>query len=176
MPSEKQINANRQNAQRSTGPQTPEGKTVAAQNSFKHGIYAAQGLFPGESQAEFDLHRDQIFAEYKPVGPTEKHLTKRIVRLTWRLEHSDRTQIAAVNSLHYSHRNKSVIKLPGILKPKIIDSQPPPDLELGDITVKDFANAKVINNLLMHERRIENSLFRTIAELDRKQVMRKMGL
>ncbi len=176
MASEKQIEANRLNASKSTGPKTSEGKSTVAQNSFKHGMYAAQSLFPGESQAEFDLHRDQIYEEYEPVGTIEKHLTERIAMHLWRLRHSNRTQIAAVNSLHYSHKNSAVRHLGAILRPNKDGSPPPPDLELGDITVKDFANAKVIDNLLMHERRIENSLFKTIAELERKQMIRKMEI
>ncbi len=94
----------------------------------------------------------------------------------WRLRHINRTQIAAVNSLHYSYNNKPVIRgLDAILKPKN-DSPPPTDLELGNVTVKDFANSKVIDNLLMHERRLENSLFKTIAELERKQMIRKLDM
>ena len=40
MASPAQIAANRTNAQRSTGPTSPEGKARAASNSFKHGLYA----------------------------------------------------------------------------------------------------------------------------------------
>ncbi|HEG43629.1 MAG TPA: hypothetical protein ENH94_06230 [Phycisphaerales bacterium] len=173
MATEKQINANRQNASKSTGPKTPQGKAAVSQNSFKHGMYAAQGLFPGESRAEFDLHRDQIYEEYNPVGTIEKHLVELIAIHLWRLRHSNRTQIAAVNSLHHSHNNSVIRGLDAFLKPKN-DKTPPPDLELGQIAVKDFTNSKVIGNLLMHERRIENSLFKTIAELERRQMIRKM--
>ena len=175
MSTQKQINANRQNASKSTGPQTPEGKSTASQNSFKHGMYAAQGLFPGESRAEFDLHRDQIYEEYNPVGTIEKHLTELIAIHLWRLRHSNRTQIAAVNSLHHSHNTSVIRGLDAFLKPKN-DKTPPPDLELGQIAVKDFTNSKVIGNLLMHERRIENSLYKAIEQLERKQMIRKLEM
>ncbi|HEG43183.1 MAG TPA: hypothetical protein ENH94_03945 [Phycisphaerales bacterium] len=174
MATEKQINANRQNSLKSTGPNTPEGKSAVAQNSFKHGMYAAQGAFPGESQAEFDLHRDRIFEEYHPESPTEIMYTHRIASLSWRLRRSDRVQLAAVNSLHHSHRNKPVIKLPSMLRPKKDDSPPPPDLELGDVIVKDFADAKVLDSLLMYERRIENSLYKAILEMQRLKMIKKL--
>ena len=121
-----------------------------------------------------DRHRDQIFAEYHPEGRTETVLVERIANLSWRLLRSNRILLAAVNSLHHSHRNKPVIKLPAFLKPQKDDSPPPPDLELGDVTVNDFANAKVLDSLLMHERRIENSLYKAILEMQRIKLIKKL--
>jgi len=39
MASQKQIDANRRNAERSTGPRTPEGKAIVKNNALKHGLY-----------------------------------------------------------------------------------------------------------------------------------------
>ena len=38
--SEKQIAANRRNAKKSIGPNTPEGKAVASHNAIKHGLHS----------------------------------------------------------------------------------------------------------------------------------------
>ncbi|HEG44567.1 MAG TPA: hypothetical protein ENH94_11015 [Phycisphaerales bacterium] len=173
MTTPRQLHANRQNALKSTGPTTPEGKSATAQNAVKHGLLTSQNIINGESKDDFDLHREQLFEEFNPETPIENHLVQRIVTLTWRLKRAYRAQTAAVNSLHHSHRNKPVVKLPGIMRPKN-DSPPPPDHELGDVTVKDTANYKVIDNLLLQERRIENSLYKTFAELERKQLIRKI--
>ena len=175
MSTQKQIDANRKNSLKSTGPKTPKGKAAVSQNSFKHGIYAVQATFPGESQAEYDDHHDRIFAEYNPEDSTEIILVERIATLSWRLRRSNRIQLAAVNSLHNSYRNSSARRLSSLLKPKNDDTPPPPDLELGDITVKDFANSKVIDGLLMHERRIENSLYKAILEMQRRQLIKKLN-
>ena len=48
-----QIQANRQNAQKSTGPRTPQGKAVVAQNALKHGLLARQAVIVGEDQGQF---------------------------------------------------------------------------------------------------------------------------
>jgi hypothetical protein len=43
MATEKQIEANRRNAQRSTGPRTAAGKSFSSRNSFRHGLSIADG-------------------------------------------------------------------------------------------------------------------------------------
>jgi hypothetical protein len=48
MATEKQIRANRANAQRSTGPRTGAGKLKSSRNAFRHGLSASMPL---------DLHR-----------------------------------------------------------------------------------------------------------------------
>jgi len=49
-----QIAANRANAQHSTGPRTPEGKTASSMNALKHGADAASVVIPGEDPAQYD--------------------------------------------------------------------------------------------------------------------------
>ncbi len=175
MASEKQINANRQNASKSTGPKTLAGKSSVGKNAIKHGLTSSQNLIKGESQAEFDLHSEQLYKEHDPIGSMETHLVERIITLIWRLKRVIRAQTTALNALHYSHKKRDR-RLDAILKRNKPDSPPPPDHEFGEVTVKDTANYKVIDNLLLQERRLENSLFRSIAELERKQMIRKINM
>jgi hypothetical protein len=48
------------------------------------------------------------------------------------------------------------------------------DLTLGRVVVKDFANSRVLDRLLMYERRIEHSLFRTMRELQQLRLLREL--
>ena len=48
MASEEQNRANHQNAQKSTGPKTPEGKAAVHLNATKHGLLSKEILLPGE--------------------------------------------------------------------------------------------------------------------------------
>ena len=55
--SQKQIDANRRNAKKSTGPKTKEGKAKSAMNSIKYGIYSDKYLIKDESPVEFQNYR-----------------------------------------------------------------------------------------------------------------------
>ena len=58
MSTKAQINANRQNAQKSTGPQTDEGKAVVSQNAVSPGLFAAEAVITGEDPADYELVQD----------------------------------------------------------------------------------------------------------------------
>ena len=64
----RQIEANRRNATKSTGPQTPHGKAVVALNAVQHGILSRQAVIQGESEAELDK---RLRGQLAPVGELE---------------------------------------------------------------------------------------------------------
>ncbi len=92
MATKAQTSANRVNSQKSTGPQTPEGKAVVSQNAVKHGLFADETVINGEDQAAFDLRREAMLGEMWPVGVMESMLAERIVSLSWRLQRTERMQ------------------------------------------------------------------------------------
>ena len=57
MASQQQIDADRANALKSTGPKTPEGKAIVSQNALKHGLTAQNACVTDEDQDEFDATR-----------------------------------------------------------------------------------------------------------------------
>jgi len=170
MTTEARIHANRLNAQKSTGPNTPQGKAVVSQNALKHGLSARHDVITSESQAEFDLHRDALLAELDPLSPMESMLANRIVSLSWRLKRADLIQNQAFDALHEESTAKPFPALTRLLTPENQD----PDLILGRIALKDFSNERVLDRLLMYERRIEHSLYRTILELQRLHLLRTL--
>jgi hypothetical protein len=85
MTSARQIEANRRNATRSTGPRTPEGKAVVARNALKHGLLAREILIRGERGEDLAAFARRLRDRLKPLGELELLLVDRIVAAAWRL-------------------------------------------------------------------------------------------
>lgn len=77
MATQKQIDANRQNAARSTGPKTDEGKAVTRYNAVTHG-FRSKGLdlIPKENAEAFQAKLDAWDADYRPTNQTEARLVR----------------------------------------------------------------------------------------------------
>jgi hypothetical protein len=90
--SERPAEANRQNALVSTGPRTPEGKTIAALNARKHGLLSREVLLPGEDENALRKLRERLQTELQPVGEVEALLVDRIAAACWRLRRLNRVE------------------------------------------------------------------------------------
>jgi hypothetical protein len=79
--SSRKIEANCRNAQRSTGPKTPEGKAKSSQNSITHGIFVKKFLSRAtpETVAEIEALAAGLREHYQPVGMLEEFLVQKIV-------------------------------------------------------------------------------------------------
>jgi len=66
-----QINANRANALKSTGPRSAEGKSASRFNALKHGIDAASVVIPGEDPADYDALAADYHRDFRPESPSE---------------------------------------------------------------------------------------------------------
>ncbi len=98
MASDKQNAANRRNSDKSTGPQTEEGKNKSRFNAVKHGLTAKLiDVLPDEDKAEFDKRLD-IFVSARPnASPEQVVLMKRIVSADWKLDRLDQAQVANIS-------------------------------------------------------------------------------
>ncbi len=86
MTSPAQLEANRANAQHSTGPVSEAGKQTVSQNSLKHGLTGkVHAALPGEEQA-FEKHCQGYLQTYAPVGVPEQELVRNIAENYWRLK------------------------------------------------------------------------------------------
>ena len=83
MSSQAQINANRRNAQKSTGPKSLEGKAVCSQNALKSGIYAFSHVIRGEDQAELEALKAAFLEQHEPADPTQLALVDTLIAAEW---------------------------------------------------------------------------------------------
>jgi len=84
MASKRQIEANRENAKKSCGPRTAEGKAISSMNALKTGVFAKYLLLPDDNADEFGRLRVDVHREWQPLGATETSLVERLVALLWR--------------------------------------------------------------------------------------------
>ncbi len=98
--SPKRLEANRCNAQRSTGPRTPAGKARVKFNALKHGLLAKSVILPIRSRSEKRSHFDALLAqlidELKPVGILEDMLVEKIAVSYWRLRRALRAEAGEI--------------------------------------------------------------------------------
>ena len=92
MASKKQIQANRRNALKSTGPKTPQGKASAHLNATRHGLLSQEVLLPGEDEDALKELAERLRAELQPVGEMESLLVERIIDAVWRLRRLSRVE------------------------------------------------------------------------------------
>ena len=84
--------ANRRNAQRSTGPRTIEGKRRTSQNALKHGLCAAVAIPPCEDAPTFSMFLNELRREMQPVTVMQNILFPQIANLIWRLRRLPKAQ------------------------------------------------------------------------------------
>jgi hypothetical protein len=85
MTSFRQIEANRRNALRSTGPKTEEGKRQSRRNARRHGLTAATVIDGLEDSEDYRAFEAAVIADYDARTAVERELVLRLASLLWRL-------------------------------------------------------------------------------------------
>src|SRR5215467_1238030 len=85
MISEIRVAANRANAQKSTGPSTPEGKARVAQNACTHGLRSRHAVLLMENHHEYQALLNSLHAEWQPATLTEHDLVEQMAVNQWKI-------------------------------------------------------------------------------------------
>src|SRR5271166_4385717 len=85
MTSFRQIEANRRNARKSTGPITEEGKQRSRCNAVRHGLTAETVIGALEDAEDYQAFEATIIADYNAQSAVERELVLRLASLLWRL-------------------------------------------------------------------------------------------
>ncbi|WP_165064606.1 hypothetical protein [Paludisphaera rhizosphaerae] len=95
---EAQIRANRENAQKSTGPKTEAGKARARMNALKHGLRSkSPSVLPHEDPAELEARINLWVADWGPRNAIERALVERAAKASWALERAERYEAALIS-------------------------------------------------------------------------------
>jgi hypothetical protein len=161
MATRKQRAANRANAQKSTGPISPEGKAAVRLNALKHGLAAESAVIFEEDMDAFHVLLDAFLGQLHPDGPLETALVEQIVTAQWRL-----ARCRGIET--------------GLFELRLVDYE-------EDLDGKEYGNLKchhklahvfhkntdTLSTLSRYEARIERSFFRALHELQRLQAARE---
>jgi len=165
MTSQKQIEANRRNALKSTGPRSAEGKARVARNALKHGLLSHDMLIMGENAEELELFREAMMADLAPEGHVEVYLADRMVSCAWRLRRAGQLERDIINGKMLDEvrsRARSPQAYVGV-----------PDPMPGPIAAETLWKEDTYDKISRYERYIEHGLYKALHELQRLQAVRR---
>jgi hypothetical protein len=99
MSSLKQIEANRRNAIKSTGPTTPEGKARSRCNAVRHGLTAETVIDVLENAEDYQAFEAAVIADYDAESAVERELVLRLASVLWRLRRASGIETALFKSV-----------------------------------------------------------------------------
>ena len=161
MTTDKQIEANRRNAQKSTGPKTDSGRNTSSMNALRHGLTAQNVTFSDEEAVHFEEFRKGIIADLSPQGALEKQLAERAVICWWRLNRVYSMEVEITKEREKSASN------PFVSGPSFLGEKPGPGFIYESLIVG------ALQHLVRYESALERSLQRALHDLQRIQARRR---
>ena len=109
MTSYRQIEANRRNALKSTGPKSEQGKQASRCNAVRHGLTAETVIGALEDAEDYKAFEAAITADYDAQSAVERELVLRLANLLWRLRRATtiETGLFEIQADHLSNFRKA---------------------------------------------------------------------
>ena len=162
MASQKQIEANRRNAQKSTGPKTPEGKARSSMNALRHGLTAENTVTQGEDENEFNQVQTDFYDHLQPQGPVEAHLVLEVVNASWRLRRMHMLETGVFDLRFMDLEEKMEEDYEGTSD----------QTRKALIYREDTKGPNTLDKLSRYQARAERSFYKALHELERLQSLR----
>ena len=159
---EAQLTANRENAQHSTGPRTPEGRKRSSLNAFRHGLTGQIIIHTPEDEQAFKKHCNGIREALAPVGALELDLAQAVAEDRWRLNRAR----ALENSIFARGQGEHLHEISG--HPEVATA-----FAQGRVWMD---HAHELHLLTTYENRIRRSVEKNTAELRALQAERKAAI
>jgi hypothetical protein len=153
MISDKQLEANRRNAQNSTGPKTIEGKAQSSRNNQRHGLTGQINILPTEDREAHDAFCYQLTDSLEPETPMEHQFALSVAEDSWRL---NRARAIENNMFALGHEGERR------------------EIQIALADAQTFqAQAHHFQLLTIYEQRINRNLQRNLKQLQELQAERK---
>jgi hypothetical protein len=161
MLSEKQLEANRANAQKSTGPRTADGKKRSSLNATRHGFTGQTVVLPEEDLVAFNTFTKGIVESFTPVAATEIQLAQSYAGYQWRIN-----RLAAVETTMFTL---------GLMEDNAENLNiEHPQIHIAASYAKTFrSQAAEFGRLAMYNQRLENSASKVLKQLKELQTARR---
>ncbi len=151
--SEKQLEANRRNAERSTGPTSAAGKARSSRNNLRHGLTGQINILPTEDREAHDRFCNELVDSLKPETPMEQQFAHSIAEDNWRL---NRARAIENNMFALGHQGERR------------------ELQVALADARTFqAQANQFQLLTIYEQRINRTLQRNLKQLQELQADRR---
>lgn len=144
--------ANKANAQLSTGPTSEAGKKTSSLNALRHGLTGQVVIMPHDDLLAYRRHVQSFIDEYQPSGASEEHLVQSLADTAWRLNRA-----AALESNVLALNATGADKLDNALS----------------VAAALESQTKALSNLSMHSQRLSRQFERTLALLRTIQAQRR---
>lgn len=157
---EAKLEANRENAQRSTGPRTDEGKARSALNAGRHFLTGQTVVMPGDSLEIYAAFSKAFREEWQPIGQTERNLVQTLSDTQWRIHRALAFELGIYANGHDRLGNK-------------IDTDRPEVHEALTASLVQVDLSKELDRISRHSSRLKREYHATLQELQNLQVLRK---
>jgi hypothetical protein len=160
MLSEKQLAANRANAQHSTGPKTESGKKISSLNALRHNLTGQVTAMTEEDRIAHDKFSAGIIRSLAPEGDLELQFAQRIATDSWRLNRASAIE-DNLFALGFTDHAEEI-------------STEHPQVHAALTAAKTFqANSKYLELLTLYEQRLNRGIEKNLAQLQALQATRK---
>ena len=149
-----QIQANRLNAQTSTGPRSAEGKSASRFNAFKHGRDAESLVIPGEDPEALAELTAEYYEQFHPEGPMERYYVDSMIHSDWLRRRLRRSEAELYRALTEGDESET---------------------PLGSAWQRDAAGANALARLFRQLSALDRNYHRAVAELRQLQANRLCG-
>ena len=171
MASQRQRNANRRNAHRSTGPRTESGKARVARNAVRHGLLAREAVIPEEDPQQYLDLLAALHEEHQPAGPLEEFCVEQMASAQWRLRRLVRIETGYFAERLYDTGGMRGVRL--AIDPEV-ENVPKFDMDtrlLGTVLKEDSRGDPIVK-LARYETMIRRSFYKALETLLEAQARR----